>query len=70
LWALFKAEIYIYILYPESVGAPNNTETLDLLIRCAIDTWEKLGEDLLNRLIDTIGYRVHAVIEPEGYTKY
>lgn len=35
LWALPKGEMYI--LYPELVGAPNNTETLDLLIRCAID---------------------------------
>src|ERR1700712_3917007 len=42
------------ILHPELVGAPNTAETLDLLIRCAIDTWERLGEDLLNRLIDTM----------------
>jgi len=69
LWALLKAEMYI--LHPELVGAPNNAETLDLLIRCAIDTWNRLGEDLLNRLIDTMERRVKAVIEAEGwYTKY
>jgi transposase len=44
LWALLKAEIYV--LYPELVGAPNNVETLDLLIRCVMDTWDRLGEDL------------------------
>ena len=69
LWALLKAEIYI--LYPELVGAPNNAETLDLLIRSAMDTWDRLGEDLLNRLIDTMERRVKAVIEAKGwYTKY
>jgi len=69
LWALLKAEMYI--LHPELVGAPNTAETLDLLIRCAIDTWERLGEDLLNRLIDTMVHRVEAVIKAEGwYTKY
>jgi hypothetical protein len=69
LWALLKAKIYV--LYPELVGAPNNAETLDLLIRCVIDTWDRLGEDLMNRLIDTIERRVKAVIDTEGwYTKY
>jgi hypothetical protein len=61
----------MYILHPELVSAPNNTETLDLLIRCAINTWDKLGESLLNKLINTIEARVKAVIDAEGwYTKY
>jgi hypothetical protein len=47
LWALLKAEMYI--MYPELVSAPNNIETLDLHIRCAIDTRDRLGEGLLNR---------------------
>ena len=69
LWALLKQEMYI--LYPELVGAPNNAKTLDLLIRCAIDMWERLGKELLNRLIDTMERRVKAVIEAEGwYSKY
>jgi transposase len=69
LWALLKQEIYI--LYPELVDAPNTVETLDLLIGCAMDTWDRLGESLLNRLIDTMEYRVKAVIAAEGwYTKY
>jgi transposase len=69
LWALLKAEMYI--LYPELVSAPNNAETLDLLISCAIDTWDRIGEQLLNRLIDTMERRVKAVLDAEGwYTKY
>jgi transposase len=69
LWALLKAEMYR--LYPELVSAPNNAETLDLLIRCAIATWERLEESMLNRLIDTMKHRVDAVLEANGwYTKY
>jgi len=61
----------MYILHLELVSAPNNAETLDLLIRCAIDTWDRLGEELLNRLIDTMVHRVKAVLDVEGwYTKY
>jgi hypothetical protein len=61
----------MYILHPKLVGAPNNVETLDLLIRCAIDKWNRQGEELLNRLIDTMVNRVKAVIEAKGwYTKY
>ena len=69
LWALLKAEIYR--LYPELVGAPNTAETLDLLIRCSIATWDLLGEDLLNKMVDTMTHRVEAIIAAEGwYTKY
>ena len=69
LWALLKEKMYI--LHLELVSAPNNAETLDLLIRCAIDTWDRLGEELLNRLIDTMVHRVKAVLDVEGwYTKY
>jgi hypothetical protein len=36
-----------------------------------MDTWERLGEDLFNRLIDTMERKVKAVVEAEGwYTKY
>jgi hypothetical protein len=61
----------MYILHLELVSAPNNAKTLNLLIRCAIDTWDRLGEGLLNRLIDTMERRVKAVIDAEGwYIKY
>jgi transposase len=35
LWALLKQEMYI--LHPELVNTPNNTKTLDLLIKCVMD---------------------------------
>jgi hypothetical protein len=36
-----------------------------------MDTWDRLKEGLLNRLIDTIERRVKAVIDAEGwYIKY
>lgn len=61
----------MYRLHPELIDAPNTAETLDLLIRCAIDTWERIGEELLNKLIDTMVHRVKAVIDAERwYTKY
>jgi len=56
----------MYILHLELVSAPNNAETLDLLIRCAIDIWDRLGKELLNRLINTIVYRVKVVLDVEG----
>jgi hypothetical protein len=69
LWAILKAEMYR--LYLELVGVPNNVESLDLLIRCAIATWDSLGEGILNRLIDTIVHRRQAVEDANGwYTKY
>jgi hypothetical protein len=61
----------MYILHPELVDALNNAETLELLIKCAIDTWDKMGEALLDRLVDTMVNRVKAVIDAKGwYTKY
>ncbi len=69
LWALLKEKMYI--LHLELVGAPNTTETLEHLIKCAIDTWDRMGEQLLNKLIDTMERRVKAVLDAEGwYTKY
>lgn len=69
LWALLKAEMYQ--LFPELVDMPNTEETLGYLIQCAITTWESLGEELLNRLIDTMTHRVDAILKANGwYTKY
>ncbi len=61
----------MYILYPELVGVPNTTETLEYLIKYIIDIWDRMGEQLLNKLINTIKQRVKAVLDTEGwYTKY
>jgi hypothetical protein len=48
------------------VNAFNNAETLNLLIKCAIDTWDKLKEGLLNKLINIIKRKVKAVIDVKG----
>jgi hypothetical protein len=64
-----KGQIYLY--YPELVDAPNTAATLEHLIEAAIETWERLEEDLLNKLIDTMENRVQAVLKADGwYTKY
>ena len=69
LWALLKAEMYR--LFPELVGMANTDATLHFFINCAIRTWDLLGEQLLNRLIDTMTHRVDAILKAEGwYTKY
>jgi transposase len=69
LWALLKAEIYR--LHPELIDASNTAVTLDLLIRCAISTWETLGYELTNTLMDTMKNSVGAVLEAKGCnTKY
>jgi hypothetical protein len=61
----------MYILYLELVGALNNAETLEHLIKYVMDTWDRMGEQLLNRLIDKMERRVKAVLDTEGwYTKY
>ena len=69
LWALLKVEIYRS--YPELVGISNTQASLDLLIRCAIATWEELSEQLLLKLLDSMVHRVNAVLKANGwYTKY
>ena len=57
----------MYILHLELVSVPNKAETLDLLIRYVINTWDRLKEEPLNRLIDTMERRVKAVIEAKGW---
>jgi hypothetical protein len=53
------------------VNAPNNAKTLNLLIKYVINTWDRLRESLLNKLINIIKRRVKAIIEAEGwYIKY
>jgi hypothetical protein len=69
IWAILKAEIYRR--YPELKEALNIVETLGKLIVCAIETWNSLEKDLLDQFIDTMTYRVQAVLDANGrYTKY
>ena len=69
LWALLKAEMYRR--FPDLSGRPNTEETLEYLIQCAIETWDSMDWAILNRLIDTMGDRIDAVLKANGwYTKY
>jgi transposase len=69
LWAILKAAIYRE--FPELNTMPSNTATLEYLIECAQITWGRIGEDILNRLIDTMEHRVKAILYANGwYTKY
>jgi hypothetical protein len=46
--------------------ALNIVETLAKLIESAIETWELLERDLLDRFIDTMTHRVQAVLDANG----
>ena len=69
LQAILKKEIYRRFL--NLLERPNSQETLQYLIQCAKVTWDQIREHILNKLIDTMGNRVQAIIEAKGwYTKY
>jgi hypothetical protein len=64
-------KVKIYRLYLKLLNVFNNVETLDLLIKAVMDTWERLGKDLFNTLINIMERRVKVVVEAKGwYTKY
>jgi hypothetical protein len=49
----------------------NNNAIMDFMIRCAQETWEALGPELLNKLVKGMQKRVDAVKAIRGwYTKY
>lgn len=69
LWKLMKKEIYR--LRPDLIEAPNNRDTLELMIATAKEAWIGLKDYILCNLSDTMPNRVHAVLDAEGwYTKY
>lgn len=69
LWALLKAQMYC--TYPELTVMNNNEESLQLLIRAAIATWDDFGDEILTKLLDSMTRRVTAVLMANGwYTKY
>lgn len=69
LWAVMKAKIYE--LYPELEHAPDNEETLQLLIQAAKEAWHLIDERVLQHLSDTMPHRVQAIIAADGwFTKY
>lgn len=70
LWAILKTELYrrypdtMYLKGPESAVKKELNKRLN-------EVWWDIGEDVLNRLIDSMPTRVQAVLEAQGwYTKY
>jgi transposase len=69
LWAIMKT--IIWEDHPELLNAPDNDETLCILVQAAIDAWDSIEERVLRSLSDTMPHRVQAVLAADGwYTKY
>lgn len=69
LWALMKT--IIHERHPELMNAPDNDETLCLLIQAAIEAWDSINNHVLENLCNTMPHRMLAVLAADGwYTKY
>ena len=69
VWYILKAEIMRQ--YPELVAMPKNNTAMEALVRVAITVWEELGEEVLDKLVESMNRRLQAVINAGGwYTKY
>jgi hypothetical protein len=61
----------IYQRHPELRTMPNNVDTCNYMINCAISTWDAMEQEFLHRYLDTMPHRVQAVLNANGwYTKY
>ncbi len=46
-------------------------EAMEALIAAAQASWQRISQDVLNKLCDSMPHRVQAVIDADGwYTKY
>lgn len=69
LWKMLKAKIIE--LRPDFIIMKDNDTIKALLIEVAIEAWEALEPELLNKLASGMQKRVDAIIAAEGwYTKY
>lgn len=69
LWKLIKEDIAKR--HPEIAGMTSNNQAKQRLCDAAIESWEQLEDDLLNKLIDSMPRRIAAVVSARGwYTKY
>lgn len=60
-----------YERYPLLAAAPKNSDSLQWLCEAAIEVWEDLKEELMERLFEPMPRRLEAVIAHNGwYTKY
>jgi hypothetical protein len=70
LWAHLKTELHQR--YPDTSMLQGSPDTIrQKLIERLFTVWWDIGEEVLNRLIDSMPCRVHALIAARGwYTKY
>lgn len=69
VWKLLKEGIHK--LHPDLGTLPKNQDSLFRLINAAIEVWEELPEEVLQRLVMSMRRRMQAVIDADGwYTRY
>ncbi|OAA34640.1 Transposase, Tc1-like protein [Metarhizium rileyi] len=69
LWKMLKENIYER--HPLLSTAPKNADSLQWLCEAAVEVWEDLQDDLLDRLVEPMPRRLEAVADAQGwYTKY
>lgn len=70
LWSILKAELYRR--YPDTMYLQGPRKAVSNKLRSRLNqVWWDIGEDVLNKLIDSLPKRIQAVIEAKGwYTEY
>jgi len=68
-WQVLKSEIIER--YPELAEMPKNDTVIEALIKAAVIVWDEIKEEVLDKLLLSMVWRLEAVIEADGwYTKY
>jgi hypothetical protein len=69
LWKIIKDDIVR--LHPELSDMKSNNISKQRLCEAAVEAWELLEDDLLNKLIESMPRRIAATVRAKGwYTKY
>ena len=70
LWAHLKTELHLR--YPDTRMLQGSPDIIrKILIERLFTVWWDIGEETMNRLIDSMPHRVHALIAARGwYMKY
>ena len=70
LWAHLKFELHRR--YPDTKYLRGSPDTIRRMLRHRLlEVWWSIGEDLLNRLIESMPHRAEALLKAEGwYTEY
>jgi len=70
LWAWLKLELHRR--YPDTKYLPEGTDAVRAVLKDRLmEIWWEIGEEVLDRLINSMPHRVQEVIEAKGwYTSY